>query len=145
MRFQRFPRCEQPQATPQRIAAARRAVEADREKCGLFPEMMQFKTAEDRVDAILTGRVNYWQEMRDRHAKSWREARQALNQLRPLQRQGLLLYWQTGPYPGSPEYLRSMITQALHGKCWWHQLAERRRLQLIGAGKLPAPWKRKAA
>ena len=110
----------------------------------MFPEMMEFKTAEERLSAVLHHRVSWWQGMRDKQAASWRRARRSLRDLPELTRRGLIIYWQTCSFPGSPEYLLSMIHDAKKGVSFWHTLADRRRMQLIGAGKLEAPWKRRA-
>ena len=68
--------------------------------------------------------------------------RAELATLRPTQRAGLLRYWQTSQMPGSPVYLLGCIHEITSRRvCFWHKLAQRRRLQLIGAGKLPSPWK----
>ena len=143
MRFTRFPKCDRGTASPQRLAAARRAVERDRYRCGLFPEMMKFRDAEQRVAAILNHRVTWWQEMRDIHAAGWRRARKAVRKLPEITKRGLMIYWQTCTYPGSPEYLNSMVHDVIAKHVsWWHRLADRRRLQLVGAGKMEAPWKR---
>lgn len=142
MRFSRFPRGGDDEASPQRVAAAKRAVQRDREKCGLFPEMMQFQTAEQRVAALIVHRKTWGQEFRDRHAASWRKVRRELRMVPDSPRRAIMRYWQTGPYPGSPEYLAGMIHDwRIKGRCWWHALADRRRMQLVGMGKLPRPGK----
>ena len=61
----------------------------------------------------------------------------------PSQRAGLLRYWQDGGLPGSPVYLLGCIYEIKRRRiCYWHKLAELRRLRLIGAGQLPNPWKK---
>ena len=145
MRFDRYPKCDRGTASPQRMAAARRAVERDRERCGLFPDMMKFKSAEQRVTAVLDDRVTWWRGMRDAQAKTWRRARREVRSMPELSRRGLMLYWQTCPGPGTPSYLLDMVTQWRRGlKCYWHELAAARRIALVGAGKMAAPWKRGA-
>ena len=59
---------------------------------------------------------------------------------RNSQRAGLLRYWQICQMPGSAAYLLGCIHKAKKGRvCFWHQLAELRRLRLIGQGRLPRP------
>lgn len=140
MRFDRYPKCDRGTASPQRVAAAKRAVERDRENCGLFPEMMVHKTVEERLEAVLDGRVTWWRQMRNVVAADWRRARKLVRELPETSRRGLLRYWQTGAFPCQPCYLLTMVHMWRQGRCWWHELAHRRRMQLVGAGKMPSPW-----
>jgi len=78
--------------------------------------------------------------MRDWRAAKWRQARREIMLLRPLQRAGLLRYWNRGNLPGDPTYLLDLIHQCrAKSECFWHRIARLRRLALIGQGKLPRP------
>jgi hypothetical protein len=57
--------------------------------------------------------------------------------------QDALGYWQTCSLPVHPVYLLGMLhDHRARKRCFWHALAELRRLKLISAGRLPNPWKR---
>ncbi len=142
MRFTRYPRHSPYVVTGRKLAYARRAIQRSRDKCPLFPELTDQRSPEQRLeDNERCGRL-YWQDMRDTQAAGWRQVRAELATLRPTQRAGLLRYWQTSQMPGSPVYLLGCIHEITSRRvCFWHKLAQRRRLQLIGAGKLPSPWK----
>jgi hypothetical protein len=74
MRFTRYPNGEPYQITPRKLAAARRAVQKDKDRYPLFPELVKHQTAEDRLTSIAVERETWWQEMRERQArlsKTW--------------------------------------------------------------------------
>jgi hypothetical protein len=145
MRFTRFPRVTPYVVTPRKLAYARRAIQRERDKCPLFPELTDQRSPEQRMADNERHGLLYWQDMRDTQATTWREARRKLATLRPSQRAGLLRYWQQSNLPGSAAYLLGCIYEAKHRRvCFWHKLAELRRLRLIGAGRLPRPstWKK---
>jgi DNA-binding transcriptional regulator YiaG len=53
MRFTRFPRVEQPtQPSARRVAAAKRAVQAEKDRYPLFPELVRYSTTQSRLDAM---------------------------------------------------------------------------------------------
>jgi len=53
MRFTRFPRVEQPSPpSARRVAAAKRAVQAEKDRYPLFPELVRYATTESRLDAM---------------------------------------------------------------------------------------------
>jgi hypothetical protein len=81
MRFTRYPKSEAYQITSRKLAAARRAVQREKDRYPLFHELLKHQTVEDRLASIAVERETWWQEMRDRHAKLWRKARQALRDL----------------------------------------------------------------
>jgi hypothetical protein len=84
-------------------------------------------------------RITWWQEHRNRVAASWREARATLRSLTPGRRAGILRYWQTCSLPGHPVYLLSTLhDHRARKRCFWHALAELRRLKLIRRGS-PKP------
>jgi hypothetical protein len=69
MRFTRYPKGEPYQITPRKLAAARRAVQKDKDRYPLFPELVKHQTAEERLASIADERERWWHEMRDRQAK----------------------------------------------------------------------------
>ena len=53
MRFTLFPRIEQPtQPSARRVAAAKRAVKAEKDRYPLFPELVRYSTTQSRLDAM---------------------------------------------------------------------------------------------
>jgi hypothetical protein len=145
MRFTRFSRGEHQPSPPsaRRVAAAKRAVQAEKERYPLFPQLVTHHTPEARLAAIDKHRVEWWQEQRDFRADRWRKARSSLRALPPGPRNGIIRYWRHGSLPGDPTYLLGLIhDHKAKKRCFWHALAELRRLKLISAGLLLNPWKR---
>lgn len=140
MRFDRYGRHERREATPQRVAAARRAVRREAEALPLFPELIRPELAS--VDARLAhteaAAARTVAERRAWIASRWRLARHRLrHQLRPIQAAGVLRWWQAGITPGSPEFLLDAIHSAHIGRsCYWAHLANARRLALYREGRL---------
>jgi hypothetical protein len=133
MRFTRYPRGETYQLTPRRLAAARRAVQREKDRYPLFPELLTHQTAEERLDAIATSRADWWQDMRDHQAKQWRRARKSLRRLPARPRAAITRYWQICGCPDDPVYLLSIIHEHKARKvCFWHVMAELRRIRLKG-------------
>ena len=62
MRFTRYPKGEAYQITSRKLAAARRAVQKDKDRYPLFPELLKHQTAEDRLASIAAQRETWWQE-----------------------------------------------------------------------------------
>lgn len=145
MRFKRYClRHGPPKVTPGKLAYARRALQKSRDDYALFPELADQRTPEERVEDNERKGELWIKKMRDGQAATWRRARRRLRELRPLQRQGLLRWWQSTEVPGDACYLASAIHDAVAKKvCFWGRLAQLRRFKLIGAGKMEAPWKKK--
>ena len=140
MRFTRFPRWSPYVVTDRKLGYARRALQRSRDECPLFPELTDQRSPEQRMeDNARHGRI-HWRNMRYTQAATWREARYELATLRPSQRAGLLRYWQQCNLLGSAVYFLGCIGAIKRRRvCFWHKLAELRRLRLIGAGRLPRP------
>jgi hypothetical protein len=131
MRFTRYPKGEAYQITPRKLAAARRAVQREKDRYPLFPELVRHQSAEDRLASIAAQRKTWWQDMRGRQAKPWRKARQALRDLPPGPRAAIKRYWEICGCPGDPVYLLTIIREHWTRKvCYWHVMAELRRLRL---------------
>jgi hypothetical protein len=125
--------------TPRRLAAARRAVNLDKDKNALTPELVKYGTPEERLEALAEGLVCMEREWRQRRANAWRECRKRLAALPPLTRRGVVCLWNKGIYPLEPSYLACCIREAEQGQSPWAKLTRLRRLELIGAGRLPRP------
>jgi hypothetical protein len=92
---------------------------------------VKHQTAEDRLTSIAVERETWWQEMRERQAKPWRKARQNLDRLPPGPRAAIKRYWEICGCPGDPVYLLTVIHEHRARKvCYWHVMAELRRLRL---------------
>src|ERR1700757_3879231 len=52
MRFTRYPRWEPYEVTPRKLAAARRAVQREKDRYPLFAELLKHQTPEDRLASI---------------------------------------------------------------------------------------------
>ena len=52
MRFTHCPNGEPYQITPRKLAAARRAVQKEKDQYPLFPELLKHQTAEERLASI---------------------------------------------------------------------------------------------
>jgi hypothetical protein len=132
MRFTRYPRWEPYEVTPRKLAAARRAVQKQKDRYPLFPELLKHQTAEERLASIADERQKWWHEMRDRHAELWRRARKALRELPAGPCAAIKHYWEIRSCPGDPVYLLSIIHEHKARKvCYWHVMAELRRLRLM--------------
>ena len=138
MRFKRYMLKETSyEVTPRKLAAAKKAIERDRERCGLFPEMMQFTTVDDRVNAIARHRQLWVAERRQIQADGWRKARRLLRDLPPTTRAAVRRYWAHGVFPGDPGFLLGLIHDAkTKGICFWRRMAYLHRLRLMGQGRL---------
>lgn len=136
MRFNRYPRADNTDVTPRRLAAARRAVQREKDRFALFPELVTHTTAEERIAAVNHHRTEWDQEHRQRRAANWRRARRQLGELPIIRQTGIRRYWQQFNGPGDPVYLLDMITQANRGRCYWQLLANVRRMRLMGLGVL---------
>jgi hypothetical protein len=65
------------------------------------------------------------------------------NEAPPGPRTAIMRYWQKAFLPGDAIYLLGLIhDHKVRKHCFWHALAELRRLQLISEGRLPYPWER---
>jgi hypothetical protein len=73
MRFNRFPRVEQPSPPSARRVAAAKRVQAEKDRYPLFPELVRYATTESRLDAMQEHRITWWQQHRNHVAASWPE------------------------------------------------------------------------
>src|SRR5260370_35747831 len=108
MRFTCYPKGEPYEITPRKLAA-RRAVQREKDRYPLFPELVKHQTAEDRLTSIALEREIWWQEMRERQAKLWTKARQNLNRLPPGPRAAIKRYREICGCPGDPVYPLTII------------------------------------
>lgn len=108
-----MPRAAARPLTERRLAAARRALQREREDCPLFADDIadEQPTAEERVQEIDAAQVAHWQRIRDYNARTWRAARRILNGLPVEERDRLRAEWQSAPYPASASYFADFLYQ----------------------------------
>lgn len=100
-----------------RLAAARKAVQRDKDSWILFPEYVKHHTAEERVAAIDMGRVQWQIDDRNERAAKWRAVRRRLACFAEPLRTQLLRYWNSrSMVPGHPTYLAGMLYDAEIGR-----------------------------
>jgi hypothetical protein len=87
-----------------RVAAAKRAVQAEKDRYPLFPELVTHHMPEARLAAIDRHRIEWWQERRNSRAERWREARSSLRALPPEPRTAIMRYWQKAFLPGDATF-----------------------------------------
>ncbi|MFB3816175.1 MAG: hypothetical protein ACE147_00810 [Candidatus Methylomirabilales bacterium] len=113
MRFSRFPRSFQRPITARRLAAARKAIQRERDKAGLFAFELPKVTPEERCKAWDKGADEWWTHLRDFNAKQWREGRRILFAMPAERRRTIVERWNAAPYPGSSEY----FLEFMNGRC----------------------------
>lgn len=125
--------------TPQRLAAANRFAQKQRDKVALFPELQAtVEDPKDRLQAFAVGECESSAEWRARRAEDWRRARRELAELPEVARAGLMRFWQTSRWVNhEPVALLSMILNVRRGKSYWSHMRRLRQIELIGQGKLP--------
>ena len=110
IRFRRSLRDSGPRpVTPRRLAAAQRRINLNNEKVGLFPELQEQHTAEERLRLYDEGHTQLIQGLRDLQARNWRRARAALRTLSAEDREAALELWNEGGCPGEGVYLLAQL------------------------------------
>ena len=137
MKFKRHIKWTEREISPQKIAASKKAILRDRDRCGLFPEMMVFKSVDERLSYFKEQNKLILKKRRDSRARLWREARRKLNALTPIQKRGVIYVWNFLEHmPHDPAYLLTMINSVEAGEIIWARAKRYKQLQLVGAGRL---------
>lgn len=140
MRFEPcvWPKGYRRKVTPQRLAAARRAVAQERDRNALTPELIRehFRDPLERIAFFADRDEDMAASMRLNAARSWRDARENLAALPPVLRESVRRFWAAGIYPASPAYLSTLIHQVRGGRSLWRFLRWRRAAELIREGLL---------
>lgn len=120
MRFQRFDiRPGKIPRTTRRLKNAEKAIERERDSIPLFPELVRFKTVEQRLDHLDDCQIRYWQNIRDQLAQTWRKFRQRLYGLPEAERQRFLDYWNSRTMTPAQAYCASdALTNFFHRDDW---------------------------
>jgi len=137
LRWRRHPHDGPPETSPRRLAAARRAVERDKEQNALTPELVRHQTAEERLAARNAEWAETERDWRQRKARAWLDCRRRLRALPPTTRRGVMIWWNRSHYPPTPEYLAGVLTGVERGRSPWAELRRLRQLYLVGQGRLP--------
>lgn len=111
MRFQRLPRIAARPVTGRRIAAAKRALQQERDKFPLLTDWVsdQQPTAEARIDLYQDADLARQQVRRNDDAARWKRARTLLRLLPRETQRELLDQWNVSPSPGTSEYFADMV------------------------------------
>lgn len=124
--------------TKGRLHAAQRAVQREKDKTPLFPDMSDYQTVDDRVKDIDETEKEFLARMRADHCRLWRKVRRALRAMRPSLRLGVLTYWRNASYPIDPLYLLQVIRDCeTFSKNPWRQLRRLRLYKLCGQNPDP--------
>lgn len=115
IRFKRYGRIEEQTRgiTPRRLAAAKRALQRERDKMPLFADMIAETqpTPEERITKLDAGLIEQMIENRQEVAEKWREIRRKLREMPVDEREHLLWYWNRSMMPADTTYLSGLIYQ----------------------------------
>lgn len=92
-----------------RLAAAKRALRKEQEKAGLFPELMKFKSVEERINQIDSCVLQRVKQFRDDVAKDFWECRKRFKTLPENIKQDVIIFWNKSFVPKEPFRLLSLI------------------------------------
>ncbi|MDA3923112.1 MAG: hypothetical protein PF904_00240 [Kiritimatiellae bacterium] len=139
LRFKRYIKHQTKEITPRRMSIAQRSVDKDKDQYALFPELVRFNTPIERIKAQDHRAKSATQYRRDQRAKAWHKARQIIRSLSPLQRAGVLQYWNHGTQcPADPASLLDFLCRFQSGRdSGWSNLRRLRQIRLVGSGILP--------
>lgn len=121
IRFKRYGRIEEQVRgiTPRRLAAAKRALQRERDKLPLFADIIAETqpTPEERITKIDTGLIGQMFEARNRIAAKWRECPRALRAMPADESAHLLWHWNRSMMPADTTYLSGLI-HSWTVNCW---------------------------
>lgn len=123
--------------SPQRLAAAARAVQREKDAVPLFPGMARYQTVAERVADRDEDEAAFRARMRQHRADLWRRTRRTLRSLPKITQAGILIYWREAGYPPDPLYLLQIIVEDRRRSAW-RRLRELRMFRKIGQIKDPA-------
>ena len=120
MRFKRFNiRPTKIARTVRRVKNAERAIQKEREEVPLFPELVRFKNADERLNHLDEVQIAYWQKIRDCDARMWRKFRRRLYGLPETDCQKFLDYWNAHVMiPGEACYASDTLTNFFNREDW---------------------------
>lgn len=106
MRFERFERWHRCEANAQRMAAAAKRIQGEKDKMPLFAADIT-ETAAERVERMEAAGAAEWRRHRRLRAEMWRRGRAVLRVSSNAAE--LAAEWQRSPVPGSCEYLLDFL------------------------------------
>ena len=120
MRFQRINiRPTKIARTVRRVKNAERAIQKERDNIPLFPDLVRFKSADERLNHIDEVQIAYWQNIRDCDARTWRKFRRRLYGLPEADRQKFLDIWNAHVMiPGEAYYASDTLTNFFNREDW---------------------------
>ena len=114
VRFSRCPyRYQRRAITRQRLTAATKAIERERQRDGLFADVQAYETPEERLARLEAEQEAWVRQMRARWLEEWRRIRAALCAAPAERRRQIVAAWRTCGWPGSPEYIATFLRK--HG------------------------------
>lgn len=134
MRFQRFKVRPSPiERTARRVRNAERSIQRERDDIPLFPELVRFKSVDERLRHLDNMTMAYWQRIRDASAKTWRKFRRRLYSLPEADIDKFLAYWNTRVMiPGEAHYASDTLTHFFQREDW--RIADTSEIQEQGGG-----------
>lgn len=120
MRFKRFNiRPTKIARTVRRVKNAERAIQKEREEIPLFPELVRFKSADERLNHLDEVQIAYWQNIRNCDARMWRKFRRRIYGLPEADRQKFLDYWNSHVMiPGEACYASDTLANFFKREDW---------------------------
>jgi len=110
MKFNPHIKATRREITPRRLAAARRALQAQADAVALFPELQPKQTPQQRCEQFDQAAVEMVQRWRDAEADRWRRARRMFRALPPATRtQVEARFWDNRFMPKTAGYLIETI------------------------------------
>lgn len=113
IRFKRYGKIEEQArgVTARRLAAAKRALQRERDKLPLFADMIAETqpSPEERINKVDAGLIKQMIETRHEIAAKWRKCRADLRAMPQNEREHLLWYWNRSMLPGDTTYLSGLI------------------------------------
>lgn len=92
-----------------RIAAAKRALKKEKEKAGLFPELMKFNSVEERVEQMDNMLLQRVKQYRDSAAEDIIKCRKRFRSLPDNIKNDVIEYWSKSMVPKEPFRFLSLI------------------------------------
>jgi len=106
--------------TPRRLAAAKRALKKQRDKCPLFRDQVRARqpTPEQRIYDMDTKFVKEWDGLRLATCKQWLKLRRIIRvEVCPDIKEEFLTSWRIKSYPGCPYYALDFLLMLVKEKC----------------------------
>jgi len=121
IRFERgLPKTSRRGVTPRRLAAAKRALKKQRDKCPLFAAQIVAKqpTPEQRIWYMDSKFVKEWDKLRNATCRQWLKLRRIIRkEICPELKKEFLSSWSRMRYPADPYYASDFLLWLMRKKC----------------------------